>query len=65
MDDQTQQNEATLDFFSDDLISEFQSHFKDRFDKDLTKAEAYDVCLKVAEFVFRKEKRKADAIPTI
>lgn len=65
MDDQTQQNEATSGFFSNTLISEFQTHFKDKFGKGLTAEEAQEICLKVAELVFRKEKKKADAIPTI
>lgn len=65
MNDQAQQNEAKEGFFSDALIFEFQSHFRTQFGKELDEAEMQDVILKVAELVFRKEKKKADAIPTI
>lgn len=65
MDDQAQQNETRKDLFSDVLISELQSHFKTQFGRELNKAEAQDTLLKIAELVFRKEKKKADAIPTI
>lgn len=65
MDNQARQNEAKKDSFSDALVSELQSHFRTQFGKNLDEVEARDVLLKVAELVFRKEKKKADAIPTI
>lgn len=65
MDDQTQRSVARLDPFSEALMSEFHTYFKDQYGRDLTKLQVEDACLKIAEFVFRKEKKKADAIPTI
>lgn len=53
------------DVFSDGLVSQFQSYCKKEYGRDLEEAEAQDMCLKVALFVFFKERRQRDAIPTI
>ncbi len=51
--------------FSDGLVSQFQNYYKKEYGRDLEEAEAEDMCLKVALFVFFKERRRRNAIPTI
>lgn len=53
------------DVFSDDLVSKVQDCCKKKYGKDLEDAEAQDVCLKIATFVFLKERRRRRDISTI